>query len=207
MEKFNLSKAYKSYYSAKNEPELVQVEAAQFLSVRGKGDPSEKIFELKIKALYSIAYAVKFILKARESDFIVAKLEALWWFDEEKYKEITITEAALKVPRAEWEYRLLIRMPDFVTREDIENAIETVFWKKKMLLAREVELFSMNEGKSVQMLHTGPFNKEVETLAKMNEFMQKHKLMKSGLHHEIYLSDFAKTAPGKLKTILREPIK
>lgn len=65
----------------------------------------------------------------------------------------------------------------------------------------------MNEGKSVQMLHTGPFDNEVETLEIMRNFMEQQLLQKNGFHHEIYLSDFRKTAPAKLKTILREPVK
>ena len=98
-------------------------------------------------------------------------------------------------------------MPDFVKREEVENAIKAVLEKKQLFLAQEVELYEMNEGKAVQMLHKGPFNKEPETLEQMNKFMQANNFHKNGLHHEIYLSDFRKTSPDKLKTILREPVK
>ena len=88
-----------------------------------------------------------------------------------------------------------------------DNAIETVITKKQIQKAGNIELYSMNEGKCVQMLHNGPFATEPETLKQMAEFMQSKKLVKNGIHHEIYLSDFRKTNPEKLKTILREPVK
>lgn len=207
MDKVDLTKKYKSYFRAKAKPELVEIEEAQFLSILGKGDPSSKEFSDKIQALYSTAYTIKFILKSKDQDFTVSKLEGLWWFDDEKYSGITISEAPVKVPRSEWEYRLLIRMPDFVTNKEVQEGIQTVLAKKQLQLANHIEFYKMREGKSVQMLHIGPFDKEPETLNQMNEFMKANNFAKNGLHHEIYLSDFNKTPAEKLKTILREPVK
>ncbi|HYG37647.1 MAG TPA: GyrI-like domain-containing protein [Cytophagales bacterium] len=207
MDKVDLTKKYKSYFRAKAKPELVEIEEAQFLSILGKGDPSSKEFSDKIQALYSTAYAIKFVLKSKDQDFTVSKLEGLWWFDDEKYSGITISEAPVKVPRSEWEYRLLIRMPDFVTNKEVQEGIQTVLAKKQLQLANHIEFYKMREGKSVQMLHIGPFDKEPETLSQMNEFMKANNFAKNGLHHEIYLSDFNKTPAEKLKTILREPVK
>lgn len=205
--KTDLTKDHKAYYTAKNKPEIIDIAPAQFLSITGKGDPSGQEYADKIQALYGTAYTLKFIYKAQEKDFAVAKLEGLWWFDEEKYNGITITEAPQKVPRSEWSYRMLIRMPDFVSKETLQTAIDTVKSKKGIALASEIELFKMHEGKSVQMLHVGSFNKEPETLLIMNQFMQEKKLQRNGRHHEIYLSDFRKTPEDKLKTILREPVR
>ena len=98
-------------------------------------------------------------------------------------------------------------MPEFVTAEHLDIAVQQVLDKKQISLVKEITFFQMTEGKSVQMLHTGPFANEPETLAKMMEFIQLHQLQRNGLHHEIYLSDFRKTAPEKLRTILREPVK
>ncbi|GAL86209.1 hypothetical protein MYP_3438 [Sporocytophaga myxococcoides] len=202
-----MTKAYKTYFTAKAKPELIDIEPAQFLSITGIGDPSQKAFSEKIQALYSTAYTLKFTFKAMQKDFKVSKLEGQWWFDENKYRVLSMTETSINVPRDAWEYRLLIRMPDFITEDDVRTATSSVVSKKEILLAKNVELFRMTEGKCVQMLHIGPFSKEVETLKQMEIFMNENNLGKNGLHHEIYLSDFRKTSEDKLKTILREPVK
>lgn len=207
MEKLDLAKKYKNYFTAKTKPELIQIEAAQFISICGKGDPNDKPFAERIEALYTTAYTIKFSSKAKDKDFVVSKLEGLWWFDERKYAGKTITSSATEVPRSEWEYRLLIRLPEFVTKQDLENAIETVVEKKNLKLAKQIEFYSMTEGKCVQILHMGPFSTEPESLLKIKAFMEENMLSKNGHHHEIYLSDFRKTEAEKLKTILREPAK
>jgi hypothetical protein len=207
MEKLDLAKACKAYYTAKNKPELVLIEPAQFLSITGKGDPSEQPYADKLQALYAVAYTIKFRCKAMEKDFVVAKLEGLWSFDEETYENISMEEAPLKIPRSEWNYRMLIQLPEYVTEEHITTAVQIVLTKKQIMLAKEVALFKMKEGKVVQMLHTGPFSNEPQSLEQMMVFIKANDLKKNGLHHEIYLSDFRKTVPAKLKTILREPVK
>lgn len=207
MDKLDLTKLDKTYYSAKPKPELVHIEKAQFISIEGKGDPSGQPFADKIEALYATAYTIKFMHKALGQDFVVSKLEGLWWFDEEKFAGKTIETSAVEVPRSEWEYRLLIRMPNFVSPKDLNQAIETVVAKKSIQLSREVEFFNMTEGKSVQMLHVGPYSTELDTLRQIGAFIEVNQLTRNGLHHEIYLSDHRKTEPHKLKTILREPVK
>jgi len=207
METLDLTKKHKTYFTAKAKPELIDIEPAQFLSITGVGDPSNEAFSEKIQALYSTAYTIKFTFKALQKDFKVSKLEGQWWFDENKHEGHSMAETALNVPRDVWEYRLLIRMPDFINEDDVNTAVNTVVSKKDILLAKEVELFEMAEGKCVQMLHIGPFSKEMETLKQMEIFMNENNLLKNGLHHEIYLSDFRKTSEDKLKTILREPVK
>lgn len=207
MEKLDLTKEFKNYYTAKRSPELIDFGPVDYISITGKGDPSGEDFANKIEALYSTIYSVKFDWKAKDKDFVVAKLEGLWWFDEEKYKGKTVVNSPTEVPRSEWEYRLLIRLPDFVSQEDIETAKQMVFKKKQLELVNQVEHFILHEGKCIQMLHVGPFSTEPESLAVIMEFSEKNNLQKNGLHHEIYLSDFRKTEPEKLKTILREPVK
>lgn len=207
MEKLDLTQVYKSYFTAKTKPETVEIESVNYLSLTGKGEPSGALFSQKIQALFSTAYAVKFGSKAAGKDFVVSKLECLWWFDEQRYGDLSISEAPLAVPRSEWEYRLLIRMPDFVTQEDSEKGIKTVSAKKQLPFVNDIEWFSLSEGKCVQMLHVGSFAAESETLTQMGQFMEANGLIKNGLHHEIYLSDFNKVPAEKLKTILREPVK
>ena len=205
MNKIDLIKEYRNYFTAKAKPELVTIEEAHFIAIKGKGDPSAPVFAHNIEALYSIAYTIKFMYKAQNSDFTVSKLEAQWWYDENKFPGKSI-ETAIEVPRSEWEYQLLIRMPAFVTANDLDMAKGTIRKKKDIQLAGQVEFFTMTEGQSVQMLHIGPFSTELETLKQIATFCEQNKLAKNGLHHEIYLSDFRRTSPEKLKTILREPV-
>lgn len=207
MNKLDLTKKHKAYYTAKKEPEILNIEPANFLSITGKGDPSGQAFSDRMQALYSTAYTLKFMYKALKKDFVVAKLEGLWSFDESKYKNLSLSDAPKRVPRSEWAYRMLIRMPDYVSEEQIQASINTVVTKKEIILAKEVEYYQMTEGKAVQMLHIGPFSKEIETLEEIQEYIKANDLTKNGLHHEIYLSDFRRTHPEKLKTILREPVK
>lgn len=207
MEKLDLSKQYKAYYTATTKPTLVEIEAAKYLSILGKGDPSHSDYQTSLQALYTTAYGVKFWYKAQNQDFVVAKLEGLWWFDEAQYKAVSMADAPTQIPRSEWQYRMLVRMPKYVTAEVVQHIKEVATTKKQIALAMQVELYEMQEGKCVQMLHVGPFDKEPESLQQIQQFSETHQLQKNGLHHEIYLSDFNKTAPEKLRTILREPVK
>lgn len=206
MLKTDFTKKYKAYYSAKSKPELVQLDPVMYLSLTGKGDPSAKEYADKIQLLYATAYSIKFGFKARGEDFVVPKLEALWWFDEEQYKNVTIKTAPTLVPRSEWHYRLLIRMPENINEQDVAQAINATSGKQIVTFPEQVGLFKLKEGKCVQILHTGPFDREPESLEQMQVFIKEHHLKRNGLHHEIYLSDFRKTSPEKLRTILREPV-
>ncbi|MFB2118924.1 GyrI-like domain-containing protein [Parapedobacter sp. 2B3] len=207
MKKFDLMNRYKSYYTAKTTPELVDIEPAYFLSLTGKGDPSGVPFANKLQALYATAYAIKFRSKQAGRDFTVAKLEALWWYDEKRFGNPSMADAPTKIPRSEWEYRLLIRIPEHITEKDVQQGIDIVLRKKKSDLAGAIEFYRMAEGKCIQVLHVGPYSTEPGTLARIAEFSESNGLKRNGVHHEIYLSDFRRTAPEKLKTILREPVK
>lgn len=206
MEKLDLTRQYKSYYTAKTKPELVDIEAAQYLSVTGKGDPSSAMFAADVQALYTVGYAIKFMCKAMDKDFVVAKLEGLWWYDETQYKHVSMQDTATAIPRSEWHYQLLIRLPHYVNAAHVAIGIATAVDKKQVRRAKDVELYLTKAGKAVQMLHVGPFDREIETLQQIQAFMQANGLGRGGRHHEIYLSDFRKTAPERLKTILREPV-
>lgn len=207
MKKLDLSKEFKRYYSAKTQPELFELEAVRYLSITGKGDPNGSVFAEHLSALYPVAYALKFHYKALGKDFVVPKLEALWDFDEQTYGNVPMEEAPLKIPRSEWNYRLLLRLPDFIPDDMIEQMKEQAYAKKQVALIKQVEQFELPAKKIVQMLHVGPFDKEVETLLVLKEFIDARRLGKGGSHHEIYLTDYRKTAPEKLRTILRETVK
>ena len=197
--KLDLTKEYKAYYTAKTSPEAVEFGEIPFLTIEGKGEPGGKEFTSKVEALYPLAYGVKNICKKQGKDFGVPKLEGLWWVESDR--------PALEVPREEWRWKLLIRMPDFVTLEMVEKAKEEVFKKKGIELIKEIKFEKMKEGKCVQILHIGPYSTEPESLAKMEKLMEEENIVRNGLHHEIYLSDLRRVPKEKWKTILRQPVK
>ena len=197
--KLDLTKEYKAYYTAKKTPEVVEFDEAQFLTIEGKGAPGGKEFTAKVEALYPLAYGVKKICKKQDKDFGVPKLEGLWWVESDK--------PALEVPREEWKWKLLIRMPEFVTSEYVEKIKPEVIKKKNIELVNEIKFEKITEGKCVQVLHIGPYSTEPESLAKMKKLMEENNLIERALHHEIYLSDPRRVPEEKMKTILRQPVK
>ena len=197
--KIDLAKEYKSYYTAKTTPEVVEFDEGRFLTIKGKGTPGGKEFTAKVEALYPLAYGIKMPMKKEGKDFTVPKLEGLWWVESDK--------SALEVPHSEWRWKLLIRMPEFVTLQDVEKARAEVIKKKSVELIDEIKFEKITEGKCVQVLHIGSYSTEPESLAKMKRYMEDEGLMPHGLHHEIYLSDPRRVSEEKMKTILRQPVK
>ncbi len=199
--KLDLTKVYESYYTAKITPEIVEIGEGRFLTIEGKGAPDGSEFQTKVSALYSLAYGIKMLMKREGKDFTVAKLEDLWWVDSDK--------PWYEVPRDEWRWKLLIRQPDFVTKEIVERAREEVIERKKMEFVNEVEFEKMREGKCVQILHLGPYSKEPESLAKMKRLMEENNLVPNGRHHEICLvMAYPRKVPEeRLKTILRHSVR
>ncbi|RPD40082.1 GyrI-like domain-containing protein [Chitinophaga barathri] len=198
MQKTDLSKEQKQYYRAKAAPELVTIAAGNYIVVEGAGDPDTSDFKAKIKALYATAYNVKKINKLQDKDFKVASLEGLWW-----------TECGEPVgdrPKEEWHWKLQIQMPSFVTRNDFKQGA-ALAGNKNLPHLGELQWESQPAALAAQILHIGPYSEETPTLQKLDEYIQQHHLEVTGAHHEIYLSDPGKTAPGKLKTILRLDVK
>jgi len=203
--KTDLTKEHRAYYTATASPSFIDLGPTHYLSITGSGDPNGPTFAEAVQALYSVAYAVKFMSKAQGHDFVVSKLEGLWWFDGD-FTGVTISDAPKLVPRDAWQWQLLIRMPDAVTGKMSQQAVEQVSEKKRLPRVNDVAFVTLNEGRCVQILHTGPFDREPETLRVVEEFVNTKGLRQNGRHHEIYLSDMRKTAPARLRTILREPV-
>lgn len=197
--KVDLTKEFKTYYTAKRTSELAEFDEVIYLAIEGKGEPAGEEFTRKIEALYPLAYGVKNLCKKQGKDFVVAKLEGLWWVESDK--------PALEVLREEWRWKLLIRLPDFVTSQVVRRAKEEVFRKKGIDLVKEIVFEGLTEGKCVQIMHIGPYDTEPETIEKMRVFMKENSLVENGLHHEIYLSDPRRGVPEKMKTILRQPVR
>ncbi|MBO9729212.1 MAG: GyrI-like domain-containing protein [Chitinophaga sp.] len=200
MDKLDLTKVYKSYYTAGKAPELVTISKGLFLTITGKGDPDGAAYAEAVAALYGVAYGIKFASKQKGLDFTVSKLEGFWWVDGHYVDP-------LKVPRDEWNYELAIRLPDEITRQQFSESVLATEKKKHSPYIRMVDFKHIEEGLCVQMLHTGPFSEEPASLKKMDDFMEQQGWKMNGRHHEIYLSDYRKTAPEKLKTILRHPVR
>lgn len=197
--KIDLVKQDKSYYCSKAVPQEVNFKEVRCLSIVGQGEPAGPAFTEAVQALYPLAYGVKGISKKSGRDFAVPKLEGLWWVVSEK--------PALEVPRSQWHWKLLIRVPDFVEDETVAQARAVVHEKNGLAVVKDIKFETLCEGRCVQILHVGPYKTEPESLAKLESFMKLNGLLKNGFHHEIYLSDPRKTSPEKMKTILRQPVK
>lgn len=181
-------------------PQLVQVPAMNFLMADGAGDPViVPEYKAVVEALYSVSYTLKFALKkAGVLDYSVSPLEGLWWAEVGKEHEIG--------ERDNWKWTMLIRQPDQVTAEQVEAASHQAAKKKELPLLSRVRFEKFEEGLAAQILHIGPYATEPATVEKLDGFIGESGYQRTGKHHEIYLSDPNRSAPEKLKTILRHPV-
>ncbi|GIE32766.1 hypothetical protein Ait01nite_058110 [Actinoplanes italicus] len=179
-------------YSAKSGRfDIVDVPALRYLMIDGHGDPNTGAFTDATGALYPLAYRLKFAAKKLGRDHVVMPLEGLWWSG-----DMTAFTAARDKSR--WDWTLMIMVPDWVDDEMFAGAGGG---------SSAVRLATLAEGRCVQTLHVGSYDDEAETLARMHdEFIPANGLRMTGKHHEIYLSDARRVAPGKLRTILRQPV-
>ncbi len=195
MERIDLKKEHRDLYSATAKAKEVRAEEATFLAVDGVGEPGGASYQEALGKLFSVAYTAKFRLKgAGVMDFGVPNVECLW-YDDPKTK-----------PMCEWRWRLLIRIPGAVTEEQIAEARAEVA-KKKGLDASAVRRFVWTEGRALQMLHVGPYDRLGETYARLAARAQEAGLRPQGPGHEVYLSDPRRTEAAKLKTIVRMPVR
>ncbi len=181
---------------------MVDVPDLQYLMIDGHGDPNtDPAFTDAAEALYPLAYKLKFACKRTLGrDYVVMPLEALWWAD-----DMDAFTAARDKSR--WDWTLMIMTPDWIDQDMFADAVEQIAAKDHPRRLREVRLDSLSEGRCVQTLHVGPYDSEAEVLARMHhEFIPDNGLRMVGKHHEIYLNDFRKVAPEKLRTILRQPV-
>ena len=206
---FDFKKEYKEFYMPKNTPAIITVPPINYIAVKGNGDPNQEDGEYKqsIGLLYGIAYTIKMSRKSDHMmdgyfDFVVPPLEGFWWQD-----GIQGVDYARK---DDFNWISVIRLPDFVTREEFDWAVSEAAVKKKTDFSK-VEFFVYDEGLCVQCMHNGPYDDEPATVSLMHRYMEKQgyvlDITDKRLHHEIYLSDARKTAPEKMKTVIRHPIK
>ena len=206
---FDFKKEYREFYMPKNKPEIVLVLKANYIAVRGKGDPNAEdgAYQKTVGVLYAVAYTLKMSARAGYEmegffDYVVPPLEGFWWQDG--------VEGVDYKHKSEFNWISVIRLPDFVTEKDFRWAVETAE-KKKKIDCSSAEFLCVDEGLCVQIMHMGPFDDEPATVALMDEYIRENGYendMAGGrLHHEIYLSDARKTEPSKWKTVIRHPIR
>jgi hypothetical protein len=200
-DKLDLYKFHKDQYAAPKSPALVTISEAAYLTVDGRGAPGGAEFESKIGALYGAAYTIKMTRKATApQDYVICKLETVWSFDDP-------TQNFDTVPPEQWQWKMMIRTPDFVEPSELERAAAVLIEKGKAPQADQVKLERLGEGLCVQMLHVGPYEEEPRTFEQMAGFAGEQGLVFHGHHHEIYLSDPRRVPPERLKTILRHPVR
>lgn len=188
-------------YKATSKMTMVDVPPMSYLMVDGKGDPNKsKDFEAAIGALYKMSYTLKFTIKksAGGVDYGVMPLEALWWADD--------MDDFLKGRKENWYWTAMIMQPEFVTKELVLSTITALKTEKKLDPAVKLRFEEFTEGKCAQVLYTGPYSDEHETILKLHDFIHAGGNVLRGHHHEIYLNDMRRTAPEKLKTIVRQPV-
>jgi hypothetical protein len=199
--KLDLLKQHKADYVTPKRPVLVTIGPAKYLAIEGKGAPAGAAFQVCIGALYAVAFTVKMTRKfAGKGDYKVAWLEGLWWGPDRR------APLSVRSPK-DWRWKLLIRTPTFVTARDLARARRDLLAKGKVREVGKVKLETLREGRCVQMLHVGPYDKEPATLEAMHDFAEAEGYAFRGVHHEIYLSDPRRTPPAKLRTILRHPVR
>ncbi|WP_022883782.1 GyrI-like domain-containing protein [Glaciibacter superstes] len=203
MDKYDVKKAHKALYApSAKEFSLVEVPELSYIAIDGHGDPNTSAeYVNAIEALYPVAYGVKFDSKRNlERDFVVGPLEGLWWADD--------MSSFVTRDKSAWSWTMMIVQPDWITPEMVTDAVAKARAKKDLAALERVRLLTLAEGTSAQILHVGSYDAEAPTLDRLhNQYMPEHGLTFNGHHHEIYLSDARRTAPEKLKTILRQPVK
>lgn len=206
---FDFKKEYKAFYMPKDKPEILNVPRANYIAVRGTGDPNEPdgAYQKAIGVLYAVAYTLKMSYKTDYKidgffEYVVPPLEGFWWQD--------CADGINYADKASFNWISVIRLPDFVTKKDFEWAVETSA-KKKKLDCSSAEFLTVEEGLCVQIMHFGPFDNEPKTVERMDAYLAQNgyvtDINANRLHHEIYMSDARKVAPEKWKTVIRHPIK
>jgi hypothetical protein len=183
---------------------FLDVPETRHFAVDGAGKPGGEEFQGAFAALYPVAYTLHFGLKRRGVEAPVGALEGLFWL--EGVPTITPeTFSAGPADPADWRWSLRLPVPDAATEEDIEGAIAEVARKKAPPAIKRLAVVRWTEGPSAQVLHVGPYSAEPPTIERLHAAIAAAGLRPRGRHHEIYISDPNRTAPERLKTLIRQP--
>lgn len=202
MEKLDLKREYKEFYNPSAKTiSVVNVPAMNFLMVDGAGDPNvAQAYKEAVEALYAVSYALKFKIKRAQSvDYVVMPLEGLWWVDD--MSKFTVLD------KAAWKWTMMILQPEPVTTKLTRQAVDEVAKKKELAALSHVRFEKFTEGRAAQILYFGAYADEGPTIQKIHAHIHSTGHQLHGKHHEIYLGDPRKTAPSKLKTVIRQPMR
>jgi hypothetical protein len=195
--KVDFKRELRDLYLPGREPSMVDIPEMGFLMVDGHGDPNvADSYREAIEALYSVAYAVKFAVKRSGLDFTVLPLESLW---------SSADPTAFAADKSAWDWTAMIMQPEPVTADIVEEARETVAAKKSLPALDLLRYERFEEGLAAQVMYFGPYSEEGPTIAALHEFIAQEGFVPAGKHHEIYLGDPRRTAPEKLRTVIRQP--
>lgn len=192
-------KTLKSLYFPPADPVVVDVPQMNFLMIDGHGDPNtSQEYAQALEALYSLSYTLKFAIKKEAGiDYAVYPSEGLWWSEN--------MDDFLTGNKSNWDWTMMIGQPEPVTAEWVERARAEALKKKGLPALEQVRFEAFHEGPAAQLMHTGSFADEGPNIARLHAFIEARGCALRGRHHEIYLSDFRRTAPEKLKTAVRQP--
>ena len=201
MAKRDFKKELKHLYGpSKKEFSVVDAPPMNFLMIDGYGDPNgNPAFQEGMDALYGMAYTIKFALKPQGIEYVVPPSEGLWWMED-------MSEFSLET-KDRWQWTLMIMQPDEVTQEIVAAAQGELARKKDPPALSKLRYERYHEGLSVQIMYLGAYADEGPTIARMHEFIRENGYDFNGKHHEIYLGDPRRTAPEKLRTVIRQPVK
>ena len=191
------------YQPARDSFSVVDVPPMSFLMADGHGDPNTATaYQDVVEALYAVAYKVKFASKkVLGRDYVVPPLEGLWWAED-------MALFSTRRDKSTWDWTMMIMQPDWVTQDMVDDAVRQVSRSKDLPALDRLRLEAYHEGLAVQIMHVGSYDEEGPTIARMHEqYIPEHGYAPAGKHHEIYLSDPRRTAPEKLKTVLRQPVR
>ena len=202
MDKLDLLKQKKGLYSAfLNKVSFLTIPPLKYLMINGEGDPNtSQLYKNSLQALYALAYGLKFAIKkgTPSIDFKVMPLEGLWWVEDMNLFSVKNKE--------DWKWTMMILQPDMINEGLVKEICDQVVRKKGLVLAKNVRFEQYTEGDCAQLLHLGPYSAEGDNIEKLHKTILEHGYQRKGKHHEIYLNTPLKTAPEKLKTIIRQPI-
>lgn len=196
----NLFEEHKDEYVQPKDPELVEVGPAHYLVIEGASAPEGAAFQKGIGALYAVAFTMKAARAKGGLNYAISPAEGQWWVEDKEF------ESFLDAPREQWHWKLLMRVPDSITKAHLDEAIAACEGRNESPPHEEVKLKTIEEGLCVQLFHAGPYAEERPNIERMHAFMTEHGLVANGLHHEIYLNNPQQVPPEKLKTILRQPV-
>jgi hypothetical protein len=202
MSKLDYKKQFPQYYRPKKKPVILDIPEMNYFMIDGKGDPNtSKEYQAAVECLYAASYTLKMkIVKKNnpENDYVVPPLEGLWYMD--KMEDWSMDN------KEDWLWTMMIRIPDFVSEEQIRKSIELTKELKDPVALSKLYHEKYNEGSVVQIMYLGSYADEGPTIKLMHDYANDEGYRLNGKHHEIYLGDPRKTAPEKLKTVIRQPI-